>query len=101
MKRIATWMLVAGFVTSAVVAESAPTPELTAGQIVEKNMAARGGAEAWHKVETMVWVGHIEGANAPDPGLPFVHRTTQLAIYDRNLRALARKVKAEFGAVCG
>ena len=29
-----------------------------------------------------------------EPGLPFVHRATQLAIYDRNLRALARKVRA-------
>jgi glutamine amidotransferase len=28
------------------------------------------------------------------PGVPFVHRSTQLAIFDRNLRALARKVKA-------
>lgn len=28
------------------------------------------------------------------PELPYVHRTTQLAIYDRNLRALAGKVKA-------
>ena len=28
------------------------------------------------------------------PDVPYVHRTTQLAIYDRNLLALARKVKA-------
>jgi glutamine amidotransferase len=28
------------------------------------------------------------------PAVPFVHRSTQLAIFDRNLRALARKVKA-------
>ena len=33
-------------------------------------------------------------ARSEDPSLPFCHRTTQLAIYDRNLRALARKVKA-------
>jgi len=29
-----------------------------------------------------------------EPAVPFVHRTTELAIFDRNLRALARKVKA-------
>jgi len=28
------------------------------------------------------------------PALPYVYRSTQLAIYDRNLRALARKVRA-------
>jgi glutamine amidotransferase len=33
-------------------------------------------------------------ARSPRPEFPFVHRTTQLAIYDRNLRALARKVEA-------
>jgi glutamine amidotransferase len=33
-------------------------------------------------------------ARSEDPSLPFVHRATELAIYDRNLRALARKVKA-------
>ncbi len=33
-------------------------------------------------------------ARSEEPGLPFVHRTTELAIFDRNLRALARKVKA-------
>src|SRR6185369_17336289 len=33
-------------------------------------------------------------ARSDDPALPFEHRTTQLAIYDRNLRALARKVRA-------
>src|SRR6185369_15065378 len=33
-------------------------------------------------------------ARSEEPGLPFVQRSTQLAIYDRNLRALARKVRA-------
>jgi glutamine amidotransferase len=33
-------------------------------------------------------------ARSEQADLPFVYRTTQLAIYDRNLRALARKVKA-------
>src|SRR5262249_27042620 len=33
-------------------------------------------------------------ARSDTPALPYVYRATQLAIYDRNLRALARKVKA-------
>jgi glutamine amidotransferase len=33
-------------------------------------------------------------ARSEEPAVPFVHRATQLAIYDRNLRALAHKVRA-------
>jgi hypothetical protein len=46
--------------------------ELTAEQIVEKNMTARGGLEAWRKVQTMVWVGHMETPGAPVSQVPFV-----------------------------
>jgi hypothetical protein len=52
--------------------EAPPVPQLTAAQIVERNVAARGGLEAWRKVETMVWVGHIESAHAPVPMVRFV-----------------------------
>jgi hypothetical protein len=45
--------------------------ELTAAQIVEKNVAARGGLEAWRKIQTMAWVGHIETAHGPAPTLQF------------------------------
>jgi hypothetical protein len=44
---------------------------LTAEQIVEKNVAARGGLEAWRGIQTMVWVGRIESPSSPDPLLPF------------------------------
>lgn len=47
-------------------------PGLSAAQIVEKNAAARGGTEAWRKIQTMIWVGHVESANAAVPTLPFV-----------------------------
>jgi hypothetical protein len=47
-------------------------PEMTAAQIVEKNVAARGGLEAWRKIETMAWAGHIESGNVPGAALPFV-----------------------------
>ena len=46
--------------------------ELTATQVVEKNAAARGGLEAWHKVHTMAWVGHIESAKLPGQNMPFL-----------------------------
>jgi hypothetical protein len=47
-------------------------PDLTAAQIVERNVAARGGLEAWRKIQTMAWAGHIETANGAEPLLPFV-----------------------------
>src|SRR6266436_2750335 len=52
--------------------KSVPAPELTAEQIVEKNVAARGGLEPWRKIETMVWVGHMERAGGPMASVPFV-----------------------------
>jgi hypothetical protein len=61
--------------------ERSDTPGLTAAQIVEKNAAARGGVEAWRKIETMAWAGHVESAAAPARNLPFLleqkrpHRT--------------------------
>ena len=50
---------------------SVPAAELSAADIVEKNAAARGGLDAWRKVETMVWSGHIESARAPVPNMRF------------------------------
>lgn len=72
MRWIATWVLAAFASAVAVANESATMPELTAAQIVEKNVAARGGLDAWKKVQTMVWLGHIESANAPAPNVAFV-----------------------------
>jgi hypothetical protein len=43
-------------------AEAAPA-HLSAAQIVEKNVAARGGLAAWHSVQTMIWKGQM-GAGA-------------------------------------
>ncbi len=71
MRRIATWTL-AGLVSmSAFAGDATALQELTADQIVEKNVAARGGLEAWRKVQSMAWFGHIESANAPVPSMPF------------------------------
>ena len=72
MRGIAIWALAACISTLVFEETSFAAPELTADQIVEKNVAARGGAEAWRKVQTMVWIGHVESANAIAPSLPFV-----------------------------
>jgi hypothetical protein len=56
----------------AMAADAALPVPLTAEQIVEKNVAARGGLDAWRKVTTMAWVGHIEASNLPGGSLPFV-----------------------------
>ena len=43
-------------------------PTLTAAQIVERHVAARGGLGAWRKVEAMAWMGRVEGGSpAPMP----------------------------------
>jgi hypothetical protein len=52
-------------------AKKVPAPALTAEQIVAKNVAARGGLEAWRKIESMVWVGHMESADPNVPRLSF------------------------------
>lgn len=71
MTRIALWMLI-GCLTAAVYAsEQIPEHDLTVDQIVEKNVDARGGLEAWRKIDTMAWVGHVDSANAPSEELPF------------------------------
>ncbi len=63
----------AGLITAAAAAGGADTgPGLTAAQIVEKNVAARGGLEAWRKIQTMTWTGHIETGNPAAPIVPFV-----------------------------
>jgi hypothetical protein len=63
----------AALITAAAAAGGAETgPNLTAAQIVEKNVAARGGLEAWRKIRTMAWTGHIETGNPTAPIVPFV-----------------------------
>jgi outer membrane lipoprotein-sorting protein len=46
--------------------------KLAAEQIVAKNVAARGGLEAWRKVQTMTWMGHIESVHATVPSMQFM-----------------------------
>jgi hypothetical protein len=44
---------------------------LTAAQIVEKNVKARGGLERWRAVATMKVVGEMDAGGKADPMLPF------------------------------
>lgn len=53
-------------------AEAASGQAMTAAQIIARNVAARGGLEAWHKIKTMICTGHIESVHAAVPQMPFV-----------------------------
>jgi hypothetical protein len=48
-------------------AASAPTVQ----QILDRSVSAHGGYEAWRRIETLVWVGHLESTRSPIPSLPF------------------------------
>jgi outer membrane lipoprotein-sorting protein len=71
MNRIAAAMIAVGLAAGSPVAGCATAAKLSAAEIVARNVAARGGVDAWHKVETMVWIGHIESTHAPLPSMPF------------------------------
>lgn len=52
---------------------AAPAPAKTAAEVIERNVAARGGLEAWRKVDTLGWFGHLEPGGAKDvQRVPFV-----------------------------
>lgn len=73
MRRFAAWILTAALATPAIAAVAPRAlPTLSAAQIVDKNVAARGGLEAWQKIQTMVWVGHVEAGDGSATGLPFL-----------------------------
>ncbi|SRR5258706_4096507 len=61
------WIAAVALAISASAAAAVPD----AAQIVERNVAARGGLEAWRKLQTMVWVGHVETGRASAAALPF------------------------------
>jgi hypothetical protein len=52
--------------------EAAPARHLTAEQIVDKNVAARGGLQAWRAVTTLSMSGQIDVGGKKDTKLPFV-----------------------------
>jgi outer membrane lipoprotein-sorting protein len=50
----------------------APVAPLSAEEVAAKSVAASGGLDAWRKVDTMMWMGHIESSHASMPGMLFV-----------------------------
>jgi hypothetical protein len=45
----------------------------TAAEVIDRNVAARGGLAAWRKVDTLMWLGHLErGGRTDGPHIPFV-----------------------------
>lgn len=49
----------------------APASKLTAAQIVDRNVAARGGLEAWRAVSTLTLSGRLEAGGKKNSELPF------------------------------
>jgi len=73
MRWIAAGALAASFSVAAATLNTIPAaPRVTAAEIVEKNIAARGGLAAWRKIETMVWTGHVENSQGSTRAMPFV-----------------------------
>ncbi len=46
-------------------------PSLTADQIIEKNIAARGGLAAWHAIRSMTESGKLDAGSRAKVQLPF------------------------------
>jgi hypothetical protein len=67
--RVAAWALAAAALPA--FAADAP-PLLDAATIVQKNAAARGGTEAWQRLQTMAWTGYVESTVPQPRRLPFL-----------------------------
>ncbi|SCK24520.1 hypothetical protein [Vogesella sp. LIG4] len=65
MKLGATRVLATCIAALALARGAVAEPELAAAQIIEKNAEARGGLEAWRKIQTLVMQGHVEGGQSP------------------------------------
>jgi hypothetical protein len=58
--------------SAAVSTEVAPPSKLSAAQIVARNVAARGGLDAWRAVNTLTLSGQMEAGGTKNTELPFV-----------------------------
>ena len=56
---------------AAAAADCRPAQALTADQVIARNIEARGGLDAWRKVETVAWSGRIEAGSMTE-ALPFL-----------------------------
>jgi len=53
-------------------APAAMAAELTAAQIVENNVAARGGLQAWRAIDSLTMSGEMDAGGRQNSKLPFV-----------------------------
>jgi hypothetical protein len=80
MRWLVLTFICAGMAGASLAAGAAPAdasaagrpPARTAAEVIERNVAARGGLEAWRKVNTMVWLGHLERHGRDAQRIPFV-----------------------------
>lgn len=68
MTRIACFLVTGLFALGA----AAATPNLSVDQIVARNVAARGGLDAWHAVKTLTFTGELDVGGKKNTELPFV-----------------------------
>jgi len=64
-------VLAACAIAPAAFAQAAP-PTIGSEEIVQKNAAARGGTEAWQRLQTMVWTGYVVSDGNAARKLPFL-----------------------------
>ena len=57
--------------SSAASAQTAGAAHMSAAQIVDRNVAARGGLQAWHAVNAMTMSGQLEAGGTKNTRLPF------------------------------
>ena len=69
-------MFLPGFVLAAEsglpATDTAASRTMTAEQVIDRYVAACGGAEKWHAIQTMAWNGHIETGPGGISKIPFM-----------------------------
>ena len=91
MRWIVVAALAAQLAAGGVAADETAARKPSAAQIVAKNVAARGGLEAWRKVQTLMWSGHMESATAQVPSMQFVLQQKRPNMTRFELTALNRR----------
>src|SRR5512143_1432400 len=56
----------------AMAADKFTPPKLSVTQIIDKNVAARGGLKTWQAINTLTMSGQLEGGGTKNTALPFV-----------------------------
>src|SRR5258708_1340932 len=80
MRRLALTLVCGGLLAASPASWAAPPGPrpaarplaTTAAEVIDRNGAAHGGLDAWRKVETMVWLGHLERGAREAQHIPFV-----------------------------